>query len=86
VDHIHPGHHLEQLAGNVMRRPVAGRRHVDLAGISLGVGDELREGLGRDRWINLHDEREGGQSADRSNIADEIEIQFLIECCVDGVR
>ena len=36
--------------------PVAGRRHVDLARIGFGIGDELGNGLGRNRWIDHHDE------------------------------
>ena len=55
VTHVDAGHHLEQLAGDVVRRPVASRRHVELAGIGLGIGDELGNGLGRNRWIHLHD-------------------------------
>jgi hypothetical protein len=77
---------LEQLAGDVVRRPAAGRCHVDLARIALGVGDELWEGPGRDRWINHHDEGERGESADRRDVADEIEIQSVIKRRVDGVR
>ena len=41
---------------------------------------------GRDGWINLHDEGENGQSMDWGNVADEIEIQFVIKSCVDRVR
>jgi hypothetical protein len=29
--------------------------HVDLGGISLGITDELGNGLGRYRWIDQHD-------------------------------
>src|SRR5262249_27191785 len=56
MDHFDTGHHFEQLADNVVRRPAASRCHVDLARIGFGIGDELWEGLGRHRWINLHDE------------------------------
>ena len=55
VDHVDAGHHLEQLAGHMGRGPVAGRRHVDLARIGLGIGDELGNRLGRNRWIDHHD-------------------------------
>src|SRR5262249_53255421 len=86
MDHFDTGHHFEQLTCDVTRRPAAGRCHIDLARIGLGVGDELWEGPGRDGWINLHDEGENGQSIDRGNVADEIEIQFVIKSCVDRVR
>src|SRR5262249_1240958 len=33
----------------------AGRRHVDLAGIGCGMGDELGNRLDRHGWIHLHD-------------------------------
>ena len=51
VNHVDAGHHLEQLAGHMGRGPDAGRRHVDLARIGLGIGDELGNRLGRNRWI-----------------------------------
>ena len=51
VHHVDAGHHLEQLAGHVREPADAGRRHVDLARIGLGVGDELGNRLGRNRWI-----------------------------------
>src|SRR5262249_51929122 len=65
-------------ANNVVRRPAASRCHVDLARIGFGIGDELWEGLGRHRWINLHDEAEGGESADRRDVADEIEVASFV--------
>ena len=46
VHHVDAGHHLEQLAGDMDAAAVAGRRHVDLARIGLGIGDELGNGLG----------------------------------------
>ena len=55
VDHVDAGHHLEQLAGHMVRASDAGRRQVDLARIGLGIGDELGNRLGRNRWIHHHD-------------------------------
>jgi len=73
MDHFDTGHHFEQLAGDVARRPAAGRRHADFARIGLGVGDELWEGpVGTNGLI--HNEGEGGESDDRRNVVDEIEI------------
>ena len=60
VDHVDAGHHLEQLARQMARGPVAGRRHVDLARIGLGIGDELGNRLGRERWIDRHDDGNRG--------------------------
>ena len=37
------------------RGPGAGRRHVDLARIGLGIGDELGNRFGRKRWMDHHD-------------------------------
>src|SRR6516165_8887675 len=47
VNHVDTGHHLEQLAGDVRHGSAARRRHVDFAGIGLGIGDELGNRLGR---------------------------------------
>ena len=43
----HAGHGFEQFAGDVLRAADAGGGHVELAGVGLGVGDELGNGLGR---------------------------------------
>src|SRR5271156_3487143 len=61
-------------------------RHVDLAWIGLGVGDELRNGLGRERWINLHYIDCAHGARDRCDVANEIEIEFVEERRVDCVR
>ena len=44
VNQFDAGHHLEQLAEDMGRASVATRRHIDLAWIGFGIGDELREG------------------------------------------
>jgi len=41
VHHIDSGHHLEQFARHMAYGPVAGRCHTDLAGLLLGMGNEL---------------------------------------------
>ena len=68
------------------RGPVAGRRHVDLAGIGLGIGDELGNRLGRNRWIDHHDIGHADDARDRRDVADEIEIELVVERRVDRVR
>ena len=58
IGHMHDvelGHELEQLARHVHRGAVAGRREGELAGIGLGVGDELGNGLHRQRRRHHHD-------------------------------
>ena len=50
IRHVHdvdPGHHLEQLAGQVRARADAGAGEVELAGIGLGVGDQLGDRFDR---------------------------------------
>src|SRR3982750_51096 len=47
--HPTPAHPLERPTGDIRTAAIAGRRHVDLAGIGLGVGNELREAPGRQR-------------------------------------
>src|SRR3974390_3667141 len=67
------------------RRSCAPRRHIDLAWISLGIGDELRNGFGWNRWVYLHDERHTDDAGDRRDVGHEIEIQVFIEGYVYGV-
>ena len=79
-------HHLEQLAGDVQRRGVAARRHVDLARIGLGISDELGNRCRRHRWIDHHDQGNGADARHRRGVADEIETQVVVDRRVDGVR
>ena len=67
-------------------RPVAARRHIDLARIGLGVGDELGNRLGRNRWIHLHDVGHAHDARDRRDVAKKIEIELVIERRVDRVH
>src|SRR6516165_9253621 len=85
VNEIDAGHHLEKLAGNMDRRSCTARRHIDLARISLGIGDELGNGFGWNRWIYLHDERHADDAGDRRDVGHEIEIQVFIERYIDSV-
>jgi hypothetical protein len=41
VYHVDAGHHLKQFAGQMCSCADAGRHHIELAGVALGVGDEL---------------------------------------------
>ena len=68
------------------RRSYARRSDIDLAGIGLGIGDEFRKRVGGDRRIDQEHHRKSDQSGDRLDIADKIEIELLVERCVDRVR
>ena len=76
-------HHLEQLAGNVLHGPDASRRHVDLARVCLGVGDEFGDGLDRHRGIDLHDIGIAREAGDRRDVADEVETEVVVKRRVD---
>ena len=80
------GHHLKQLAGNVLRGPVAGRCHIDLPGIGLGVSDEFGNSRGRNRWVHLHHIGHAHDARDRRDVADEVEIKLVVKRRIDGVR
>src|SRR5215470_7304102 len=61
------------------------RRHGDLARIGLGIGDELGNCFGRNRWMHRYDVRLPVNACDRRDVADEIETELVIERGVDGV-
>src|SRR6476620_1299816 len=60
--------------------------HVELARISLSVGDELRDRLGWNGWIDHHDMRSGatssGPSTSRRSEADPLSIFHKARECV----
>src|SRR5216683_8154285 len=66
--------------------PAAGRSHVDLARVRFGVTDELWDRLGWNGWIDHHDIWGAANARDRRNVADEIEIELLVERRVHRVR
>src|SRR5262245_53787784 len=67
-------------------RAVAPRGKIDLARISLGVGNKLGNRLGRKRWIHQHDGSLAANACDWRNVAYEIEIELVVERRVDRVR
>ena len=85
-DHVDAGHRLEQLAVEVRRASRTGRPHVDLAGIGLGIGDELGNGFRRKRGIDDHHIVGLHRARDRCDVADEIELEILIDRRVPRVR
>jgi hypothetical protein len=70
---VHPGHKLEQLAENMGGSSDPTRRHGELAGIGLGIGDELGNHPGRNRRIYLQDAGCTDEASDRHDVAAEIE-------------
>src|SRR5262245_31597823 len=86
MEQIDPGHHFEQFAGDMVYSSVASLGHRDLARFGLGVGDELKNRIGRNRWMDLHDHRRTHNTRDRCYVTDEIEIEVLIERRADCVR
>ena len=79
------GHDVEKFAGHVRGAAGTGRCHVDLAGVGLGVGDEFRNGFGRNRRMHQNRHRHPDDAGDRGNVANEIEIEFFEQRGVDRV-
>ncbi len=82
MEHVDASQQLEQLSPDMGRASAAARRHADLARIGLGVGDELGNRPGRDRWIYFHDKGQVADHCDRSDVVDEIEVEFIVQCRV----
>jgi hypothetical protein len=79
VGHVDARHHLEHLARNVVGGSVAARRHIDLAWVGLGIGNEFRNRLDRKRGIDLHDVGLAVDARDRRDVADEVEIELIVQ-------
>src|SRR5258708_5915914 len=86
VHHVDAGHYFEQLAGHMRPGAVAGRRHIELAGIRLGIGDEFGDRLRRKRWMHLHAVMLVADARNRRDVTDEIVFELLVERRVDRVR
>src|SRR5262245_17831741 len=63
----------------------AGRAHVDLTRIGLGISDELGNRRCRNRWIHRHDDGRADDARDRRYVADQIVVELVVERRVDGV-
>src|SRR5580704_9562538 len=86
VNHVDAGHHLEKLAADMGRAAAAARRHADLAWIRLGVSYEFGNRLRWYRRIDLHDQGKVADHRDGNDIANEIEVEILVERGVGGDR
>src|SRR5258705_11154394 len=69
----------------MFRCSIAGRRHIDLSWVCLGIGDEFGTGFGRKRWMHSHDVWDTADAGDWNNVADKIEVELLVESRVDRV-
>src|SRR5205807_1146468 len=58
----------------------------DLSGIGFGIGNELGNRLGRNRWIHQHDLGLADHARDWRDVADEIETELVVERRVDRIR
>ena len=86
VLHLDARHRHEHFAGQMHRRAVARRRHVDLARIGLRIGDELGDRLRRHVLVDRHHVRHAVERRDRRDVADEVELEVGVERGVDVVR
>src|SRR3954470_21701201 len=77
---------LEELTGEMLCSPDAGRAMIDLARIRFRICDEFGNGLRRKRCANCYHVRKSSDARDRRDIVDEIKIQLLVECRIDGVH
>jgi len=82
---VDPGHHLEELAGNMDRCSGTAGCHIDPARIGLGVGDELGDCPRRNRGADLHDEGDADDGSDGRDIAKEIEAEIFIKRRIDRI-
>src|SRR5947207_1582176 len=60
-------------------RSHAARRHADLAWITFGISDELRDRPGRNRRVHHHNVGLAADGRDRRDVAYEIEIEVVVK-------
>src|SRR5215467_9338242 len=70
----------------MLHRSDAGRSHVDLTWIVLGESNEFRNGLGRNRRIDLHDLGHAEDAGDRRDVTEKHEVELIVERRVNSVR
>src|SRR6516165_1129584 len=78
-------HRLEQLARDMIHATDALRGHIDLARIGFRIGDELGDCLGRHRWSDLHYGRNAKNACNWLDVADEVEVKFVIKSRIKRV-
>src|SRR5262249_30570464 len=83
MQHVDAGHRLKQLALQMGGGSDTTRRHGELAGIGLGIGDELGD---RPRWnreVRYHDVVHTGDSSNRREVEAEIKTKFSVKRSTD---
>ena len=84
VRHVRACHHLEELAGGLMRAPVPAGRHIDFARILLGVGNQIGDRRYWERRVHHDDIVSANESGDRSNVACEVRARYFYLCTGPG--
>jgi hypothetical protein len=79
-------HGFEKLPGEMLRRTIAGRSHVDFPGIGFCVGDEFRDASPWTRLRDDHDERKARKARDLGDVPQVVERDVLIEARIDRIR
>src|SRR5262252_4986224 len=82
---VDAGHRLKPLALQMGGGSDTTRRHGELAGIGLGIGDELGD---RPRWnreVRYHDAGHAGDASNRRDVADKIVFEVVVERRADRV-
>src|SRR5262249_10540476 len=85
MQHVDAGHRLKQLALQMGGGSDTTRRHGELAGIGLGMGDELGD---RPRWnreVRYHDVVDTGDASNGRDVAAEIETKLFVQRSTDRV-
>src|SRR5262245_6701549 len=85
MNHVDADHRLKQLALQMGGGSDTTRRHGELAGIGLGIGDELGD---RPRWnreVRYHDVVHTGDASNRCDVAAEIETKLFVQRSTDRV-
>jgi hypothetical protein len=75
---------VEQMAGQMARSPDPSRSKAER--VCLGVRNQFRDGLYRNRRIDLDDIGHTHYAGDRCRVADEIEAEMLVEGGIAGDR
>src|SRR5262249_39285174 len=85
MNHVDTSHHLEQFARDMLRPSDAPRCKVNLARIGFGIGDEFRNGVGRNSWMHYHHVGHKNNAGGRRDLTDEIVVERIVKRRVDGV-
>src|SRR5262245_1255166 len=88
IRHMHKvdaGHYLEKLTIEMRSTPASARRVIDLARISLGIRNELRNGLGGERRKRHKHPGPSVISGDRRNVVREIEFEVVVQRRIDSI-